>query len=178
MLYKINAKRLINKSTHINKGNLIQIEKRITDTLTAKGSCHVVVTGAPGCGKSTLARTIKQKGLLKIPKEQLFIIDDLRGSGRKKYKRKELPILVEALKDQVLLLFDYKAALYLKKADFGVILVIDEKERLNNLRKRSAWGFKKYKNRFYGTPPIPFTFRKRNIYVCSGDVLDTFGHEK
>lgn len=175
MLYKINAKRLINKSTRLTKGNTNQIEKRINDLLTAEGSCRVIFTGAPGCGKSILARAIKQKGFLNLPKNRLFIIDDLRGPDNKKYKRKELPFLIDAIKGRVLLLFDYKAALYLKKADFCFILDINEEERLNNLKMRSAWGFKKYKSRFYRTPPVPLTFSKNKTYVCSGNVLDTFG---
>lgn len=177
MLYKINAKRLINKSTRLNKGNTSSFEKRINDLLTAEGFCRVVFAGAPGCGKSTLARAIKQKGFLNIPKKQMVVIDDLRDHDNKKYNRKDLSFLIDTLKDKVLLLFDYKAAMYLKKADICILIVINEEERLSNLKKRSAWGYKKYKKRFYRTPPIPFTYKKSDIYVCSGRILDIFGFE-
>jgi replication-associated recombination protein RarA len=177
LLNKINAKRLINKCIRLNKGNTDLLEKRINDLLTAKGCCYAVFTGAPGCGKSTLARAIKQKGFLNLPKDRQLVIDDLRGPDNKKYSRKELSSLIDTIKDRVLLLFDYKAALYIKKADFCLILDIDEEERMNNLKKRSAWGFKKYKSRFYRTPPVPLYYNKNNTFICSGNILYTFGFE-
>ncbi len=177
MLYRLNTKRLINNGIRVNKNNITTISGRITAALNSKGSCMVVFTGGPGCGKSTLARIIKQKGFLNIPKKQMVVIDDLRDHDNKQYTRKDLSFLIDTLKDKVLLLFDYKAALYLKKADICILIVINEEERLSNLKKRSAWGYKRYKKRFYRTPPIPFTYKKSDIYVCSGSILDIFGFE-
>ncbi|HDY87757.1 MAG TPA: hypothetical protein ENH82_06515 [bacterium] len=177
MLYKIHAKSIIKKGIPLNRNNIKQIGSRVTELLSAKGSCQVIFAGGPGSGKSTLARVIKQKGFLNISKKQLVIIDDLQGPDNKKFKKKELPLLVGAYKNRVLLLFDYKAALYLKNADIGIIIVVTEEERLRNLKKRSTWGYKKYKKRFYRIPPVPFTYKQSDTYVCSGNILDIFGYE-
>ena len=176
MLYRLNTKRLINNGIRVNKNNITEIREKITAALNNKRSCQVVFTGGPGCGKSTLARIIKQRGFLNIPKKQIVIVDDLRGRDNIKYRSKDLPLLNEKLRDKVLLLFDYKADIYLKKADTCILIVINEEERLNNLKKRSAWGYKKYKRRFYRNPPIPFTYKKSNTYICSGNFLDIFGY--
>ena len=79
MLYKFHAKNLIKKGISLDRDIITQISLKVAEVLAAKGSCQVVVTGGPGCGKSTLARVIKEKGFLNIPKKQLVVIDDLRG---------------------------------------------------------------------------------------------------
>ena len=177
MLYKLNTKRLIKKGIHLNKKNINQLGERIRESLTSKGRCLIAYIGSPGSGKSTIARLIRQHGFLAIPKEQLFVIDDLRGPDNRKYRRKDLPALIETLNNRVLFMFDFRAAIYLKRADIGILALVGEEERLQNLKKRSAWGFKKYKRRYYRTPPIPIAFNKRNIFICPGDVSDLLAHK-
>ncbi|MCK5568072.1 MAG: hypothetical protein KAJ15_00035, partial [Spirochaetes bacterium] len=172
-----NTKRLIKKGIHLNKKNINQLGERIRESLTCKGRCLVAYIGSPGSGKSTIARLIRQHGFLAIPKEQLFVIDDLRGPDNRKYRRKDLPALIETLNNRVLFMFDFRAAIYLKRADIGILALVGEEERLQNLKKRSAWGFKKYKRRYYRTPPIPIAFNKRNIFICLGDVLNLLAHK-
>ena len=172
MLYKINTKRLIKKGVLLNKKNIYQLSERIRESLTSKGRCLVAYIGSPGSGKSTIARLIRQHGFLTIPKEQLFVIDDLRGPENIKYRRKDLPALIETLNNRVLLMFDFRAAIYLKSADIGILALVGEEERLQNLKKRSAWAYKKYKTRWYRMPPVPFSFNKNNFYVCSGKIID------
>ena len=174
MLYKIHTKRLIKKGISLNKNNTSQLSSRIEEFLKKKNRCVVLVVGSPGSGKSTLARFIKQKGFLTIPEKQLVIIDDLRGQDKKKYRKQELPILIRNLRNQVLVLFDYRAALYLKRADIVLLTLIKEEERLRYLKKRSAWGYKTYKRRFYRTPPVPFSYDKKRLYICAGDILNIF----
>jgi predicted ATPase len=175
VLYKINAIRLIKKSVTLDEQGVSQLTGRIMECLNSKGRCVIACAGSPGSGKSTLARLVRKRGFLSIPVEKLFVVDDLKGPGKEKYSRKDLPALVNNLKGLVLLLFDYKAALYLKKADIGIIGIVSEKDRLSRLKNRSAWGYKKYRKKFYRVPPIPFNFKKENIYTYPGNNLGVFG---
>ena len=73
--------------------------------------------------------------------------------------------------------------------NYGNVGKMDEETIKNFLNKKNTigfigatiqkekWGYKKYKKRFYRTPPIPFTYKKSDIYVCSGSVLDILGFE-
>jgi predicted ATPase len=174
VLYKINAKRLIKRSVFIDEKGAAQLTGRIRGCLKSNGICVVACAGSPGSGKSTLARLVKEKGFLSIPKEQLFVVDDLKGPGKQRYRRKDLPELINNLNDKVLLLFDYRAALYLKKADIGIIGIVNEEDRLNYLKNRSSWAYKKYKSRYYSVPPVPFTFKNDDIYTYWGYDLGIF----
>ncbi len=177
MINKINTKILIKKGILLNKQNIALLDRGIKGYLASKGHCLVAYIGSPGSGKSTLAREVRQRGFLSFPKDKLVVVDDLRGTVNKKYRRKDIPALIETLNNRILLMFDFRAALYLRKADIVIIAMVKEEERLQNLKKRSAWGFKKYKRRYYRTPPIPITFNKRNIFICPGEVLDLLVHK-
>ncbi|MBA7535061.1 hypothetical protein ES705_27311 [subsurface metagenome] len=144
MLYKTNTKRLIKKGIPLNKENVQQINAKIREFLQQKGHCVVAFIGSPGSRKSTLARFARQNGLLSIPEDKLLVIDDLCGPNNERYRRKDLRTLINALNNKVLLLFDFRAALYVKKADIGIIMLISEENRAQNLKRRSAGGYKKY----------------------------------
>jgi len=133
-----------------------------------RGRCVVTFTGGPGCGKSTLARLVEEDGFFSIPAEKLFIIDDLRGPGGERYSKKQLKALIHQVRGKIFLLFDYRAAVYLKNADLCIILDLEEEQRLKNLKERSRRGYRRYRGRFYSVPPIPLRWKPKDVYVCKG----------
>ena len=177
MLHRFHAKRLINKGISLNTDNVREFETRINSSLMEKGSCIVAFIGSPGSGKSTLARRFRKEGFLSYPKESIFVIDDLFGPDGERYRRKDLLKLMRVKDKKLFLLFDFRAAKYFPRADIVILLMVAEKERLQNLQRRSSWGYKKYKKGFYSIPPIPFSINESNIYICFQDCLEMFSNE-
>ncbi len=166
LVHKINALRIIKKALKLDEKNIPSLVRRIEGFFSERGGCVISVTGAPGCGKSTLARRAKEEGLFSIPAEKLFIIDDLRGPEGERYSRRQLKTVIRQAGDKVVLLFDYRAAVYLKNADICIILGLEEEQRLKNLKVRSHRGYRRYRGRFYSISPIPLRWNPQNVYVC------------
>jgi len=163
----------MSKGQLLGEKNIPVLKRRIEDTLLKRGRCVVTVAGSPGCGKSTLARRVKEDGFFSIPAEKLFIIDDLRGPGGERYSIRQLKHLMRQAGDKVFLLFDYRAAVYLKNADICIILDLEEEQRLKNLKERSHRGYQRYRGRFYIVSPIPLRWKPEDVYVCKGISLLT-----
>jgi predicted ATPase len=145
----------------------LSLEKRINEIMHEQGNCVIAVSGSPGSGKSTIAARVKEEGFLSFGRDTLFVVDDLRGPNGERYSRRDIKKLSGTIPKRILMLFDYRAALYLKRADMCFILRLDEDERIRNLQQRSARSFKKYRNKWYGIPPIPFSFKKEKVFSCS-----------
>lgn len=171
LLYKINTKRLVKRAVFLDEKNIVFLEKRIKKAVETKGRCVVAVGGGAGSGKSTLARFIKKQGFLSIPKNELFIVDDLRGPEGERYKRKDLGAIVDSINKKVFLLFDFRAALYLKRADICILFMLEEAERVENLKKRSLGRYNKYKKRYYSVPPTPFSLKTEDTYIVSENIF-------
>ncbi len=169
LIRKINALRVVSEAQVMGEKAIPVLERRIEDALSKCGRCIIAVAGGPGCGKSTLARRVKEEGLFYIPAEKLLIIDDLRGSAEEHYSRRQLKTVIQKAVDKVVLLFDYRAAVYLKNADICIILDLKEEQRLKNLKARSNRGYRRYRGRFYSVPPIPLRWTPEDVYVC-GDI--------
>ncbi len=166
LVRKIYALRIIKKAPNLDEHNTQSLERRIESLFLERGSCVILVTGAPGCGKSTLARRAKEEGFFSTPAERLFIIDDLRGPGGERYSRRQLKTVMRQAGNKVVLLFDYRAAVYLKNADICIILDLEEEQRLKNLKVRSYRGYRRYRSRLYSISPIPLCWNPQNVYVC------------
>lgn len=162
------------RAISLEKENVLQIREKVEHYLGSKGHCIVLFIGSPGSGKSTLARYFREHGFFSIPKERLIIIDDLKGPEKKKYNKKELLQVADTLDNRVLLVFDYRAAQYVRNADIGIVLIVSEEERIRNLQKRSSWSLKKYRRSLYRFPPIPFTYNDKSIYILSINSFEIF----
>ncbi len=167
LIHKINTLRLIGKAQVLGRDNVSSLVRRIESLLSERGSCVIAVTGGPGCGKSTLAHRVKEDGLFSRPAEYFFIIDDLRGPGGERYSRRQLITVTRQARDKVVLLFDYRAAVYLKKADLCIVLVLTEEQRLKNLKARSHRGYRRYRGRLHSVSPVPLRWKPEDVYVCS-----------
>lgn len=171
MLYRINGKRLFKRGIYLDKENIPKLIRKIKETVQQKGNCLVCITGSPGSGKSRIANFVKKNGFFSIPQKELLVIDDLRGPNGEQYQKRDLRMIVKTLRGIVILLFDFRAARYLRRADMGIMLRVDEEKRLQNLMNRSNRGYRRYKKKFYRIPPVPFTFNKGNFYICSEGLL-------
>jgi hypothetical protein len=172
VLYRINAWRLKRKAVSMDSMKLQELVLRIEEVLDKKNICTVAVAGAPGTGKSKAARIIREQGFFRIPPERLFVIDDLKGPGGERYSRKDIDLIIKKAKGKALFMFDFRAASYLKKADFGILLHLEEKKRLMNLKSRSERSYRRYRKRYYRLPPFPLRFNSNNTYVCSENFSD------
>ncbi len=175
LLYKLNTKRLIDKCVDLGNKNSLSIVTKINKILLRNRNCVIAVAGSPGSGKSTVARWIKDRGFLSFSREKLFVVDDLRGPNGERYSRRDVRSLGGALRDRIIMIFDYRAALYLKNADLCFVLQLNEDERKRNLQLRTSRAFKKYSGKFFRFPPVPFTFTRQNIYSCSKNFLKLIG---
>ena len=109
---------------------------------------------------------------MSIEKDQIYVVDDLKGENGERYTKKTIRELNPSQISKLFILIDYRAARYLKKADIGLYIVLNEKERLSNLKKRSPRSFKRYRKRIYRYPPIPFTYDYKDFYICRENLLN------
>lgn len=166
MLCRLNTRRLKRKAIPLDRARLQEFALRIEEVLYKKNICTIAVAGSPGTGKSKAARLLREKGFFTIPPEKLFVIDDLNGPHGERYTRREIDLIIKRAQGKALFLFDFKAARYLKKADFGILLHLEEEERLMNLKKRSYRSYRRYRGMYYRLPPFPLRFNPDNTYVC------------
>lgn len=152
-----------------------ELAAEIERVIEEKGAYTVAVAGSPGTGKSKAARFIREHGFFTIPPEKVFVIDDLRGPEGERYRRQELAGMEERAVGKVLFLFDFRAARYLKRADLGILLQPGEKERIENLKKRSPRSYRRYGKRFYRFPPVPRRFKQGSLYICRENFHDMLG---
>jgi hypothetical protein len=171
-IYRLYAGWLYKRGRVLHKSTIDAFELHIQEIMEKKGSCTITVIGSPGTGKSTAARVVRAGGLFSIPKEKIVVVDDLFGEKGERYRVKDLKSMSGTLTGKLLILFDYRAARYLKNADIGLILMVGESERLSNLGKRSPRSLKRYRKKFYRMPPIPFTYKPLNTYVCGEDIVE------
>jgi len=140
MFYKLNTKRLLKKGVYLNKNNFNSLKKDIYDIYEKNGKVVILFIGSPGSGKTKVASWIHNNGFLSLSKDQLCIIDDLCGEDNRRYNKSELKTFTEKIKNKIVIIFDYKAAVYIRNPDLIIYLSIDEKRRLMNLKKRSRRG--------------------------------------
>ncbi|KPJ84315.1 MAG: hypothetical protein AMS17_16415 [Spirochaetes bacterium DG_61] len=171
MLRRLNAARLVKKGTCLTRKNVDSFIERIKDVIRKNGRCVIAVTGSPGSGKSVYADFFRKKGFFSFPKDSVSVIDDLRGNNDERYSRKELSIGQDK---NILLIFDYRAVLYYRGANFIVILDIGEKKRLENLKNRSMKSYKRYKGFYYRYPPMPFYVDSSRVYILKDDTVELF----
>jgi hypothetical protein len=81
------------------------------------------------------------------------------------------------LEKQAFFVFDFRAARYLKGADFVVLLEMRENIRINNLKQRSGRSYRRYRKFYYRLPPVPVKVKKEAVYVCSENMLRYLGDE-
>jgi hypothetical protein len=175
LLYKLNTKRLIDKCVDLGNENSLSLVTKINEIVLQNGNCVIAVAGSPGSGKSTIARWIKDRGFLTFSREKLFVVDDLRGPDGERYRRRDVRSLGNSLRDKIIMIFDYRAAIYLRKADLCFVLQLNEDERRRNLRRRTSRAFNKYSGKFFRFPPVPLTFTRQNIYNCSKTFIKMLG---
>ena len=164
-IHKLHALRVLKSSPVLDKRTVGILARRVEEIRTEGGKFLVAIAGGPGCGKSTLARHVKKQGLLTRPPEEFFVIDDLRGPEGERYSKRQVRTVIDTVADKTVLLFDYRAAEYVKNADLVIILAVDEDRRIRNLKNRSHRGYRKYRGRMFSVSPIPLRL-KSEVYIC------------
>lgn len=175
MLYRLNACRLKRKGIPLDNVRLQELVLRIEGVLEKKNICTIAVAGGPGTGKSKAARLLRERGFFTLPPERLFVIDDLKGPDGERYSRKEIDLIIRKARGKAFFLFDFRAARYLKRADFGILIHLEEEKRLKNLKKRSERSYRRYRKKYYRIPPFSLRFNHDNTYVCPGNFSDMVG---
>lgn len=166
MLYRLHAKMIAKKGNAFSKNTKSTIHEIIIKAIQRKGSCILIIAGSPGTGKTFAAKKIIRKGFLSIEKDQTYVVDDLRGENGERYTRMSIRRLNPSQLGKLFILSDYRAARYVRRADIGLYIVLNEEQRLSNLKKRSPRSYKRYRKRFYRYPPIPFSYGYKDFYIC------------
>jgi hypothetical protein len=166
MLYRLYARWIAKRGINFNSETKSDFESRINEIIKKRKSCTLIVIGSPGTGKTTAAQEFIKHGFLSFYKSQIFIVDDLTGENGERYTKRSVRKLPHAHKAKLLILSDFRAARYIKNADLGLFIVLQEEKRLSNLKKRSRRSIQRYKKRFYKYPPIPFSYDYKDFYIC------------
>jgi hypothetical protein len=164
-IHKLHALQLLSSAPVLDARTIMSLTRRMEKVRTEEGKCVIAVVGGPGCGKSTLARHVKKEGLICRPPEDFFVIDDLRGPDGERYSKRQVREVVGKIRNKIVLLFDYRAAVYLRDADFCIVLAVDENRRIQNLKNRSSRSYKKYRNSIFKVSPMPLRW-KEDVYIC------------
>lgn len=174
MLRRLNGARLRKKGTCLTRQNVDSFVERIKDVIQKNGHCVVAVAGSPGSGKSTCADFIRKNGFFSFSKEDVRVIDDLRGDNHKQYRRKAIKRFSSVQKKNLMFIFDYRSAVYVRKAHIIIILYVEERRRLGYLEKRSWKSYKRYRGFYYKYPPIPLCVDPSRVYIWKDDMIELF----
>lgn len=162
---KLHTRQLLTRAPVLDERSVEILTRRLKTLRTEEEKYLIAITGGPGCGKSTLARHVKREGLFARPPQDFFVIDDLRGPEGERYSKRGLKELIEKKRNKIILVFDYRAAEYVRDANLCIVLVVDENRRIQNLKNRSHRGYRRYGNRMFSVSPIPLK-RKSDVYIC------------
>jgi hypothetical protein len=166
---------LARRAARDTRNSAVSLRDRIVRIVEEKGRCVVAVAGSPGSGKSRCAVYIGEKGVFSYPARSITVIDDLRTSEGLKLARGGLANTLRNDASTLVFLFDYRAALYLRRADVCVLVVPLEESRLENLKRRSRRSSLRYGGWRYRYPPFPLLPPyPRFLFVCTGDPLALF----
>jgi Cdc6-like AAA superfamily ATPase len=173
MLHRLHAKWIAKRGMTFNSETKGDLESCIDEIIQRKKSCTLIVIGSPGTGKTTASQEFIKHGFLSYDKSKIYVIDDLTGENGERYTKKSIRKVTHTHEATLLILSDFRAARYIRNADIGLFIVLHEEKRLSNLKKRSQRSLKRYKNRFYRYPPVPFTYNYEKFYVCHDTLLNT-----
>ena len=126
-----------------------------------KNRVVIALIGAPGSGKSSFVRKLINKNI-----ENLYVIDDLKDMYGRRLSVNDVNSIVKNFKGGVLILSDYRAAVYLKDLDIIIAVAVSEDKRYENLRSRKSRK-KIYRGFLYRYPPIPFKFFNKPMFIIS-----------
>jgi len=171
MIYRLHARGIGKKGDIFNEDSISSFESRVKKILDNKGICTLIIIGSPGTGKTSAAKEFIRRGFLSFEKEKTYVIDDLRGENGERYTKKSIRHFDHLQYGKLLILIDYRAAWYLKNADIGLFITLNEDKRLMNLKSRSPRSLRRYKKRFYRNPPIPYTYNYKDFYICKENLL-------
>jgi len=171
MVRRIHAKRLIKNGVVLDDKSIEEVKFKLKNIINTHRRALIGILGSPGSGKSTMAKKISEKGFLGIPPEKILLLDDLRDQAGKQYRLRELKRVARSLSDKVLVLVDYRSAVYLRNLDFLIVLPVDEKERLRNLGKRSPRSLKRYGKARYSVPPIRLCYK--NVFLLDKSIEES-----
>jgi len=155
----------IKKAVKLDEKNINLFEYKLRNKVIDKGFAILAIVGPPGSGKTTISNKIINDGFLTFKNEEIMVIDDLIGPESIKYKKRDLKRPENICKRKLLIISDFRAAVYLKRLDFIILLKMDEDKRLENLKKRESRKYKLYKKWYFQIPPIPLRFIKKDLYL-------------
>ena len=171
MLRRLKAARAARRATPLTRETVGLLQDRIGKIVAERGRCVIAVAGSPGSGKSRCARRIRERGVFSYPPRSVTVIDDLKTSEGTRVSRGGLNKALQADGRVLGFLFDYRAALYLRRADLCILLMAPEGARLDNLRKRSPRSRERYGKARYRLTPLPlFPPRPGLLFVCTEDL--------
>ena len=175
MCRRIRTARLMERCLPLDSRTVGGVRDIAVETTRRRGRFSIAVAGGPGCGKTEAARILRERGFPPFKGEELIVIDDLRGPGDRRYRKRDVTALADETERKALVVLDYRACLYLRNADLTIIVAMDEERRLANLRRRSARSAKRYGGRRYGTPPAPRGLDERRVFVCRESLPELLG---
>jgi hypothetical protein len=171
MLRRLKAARAARGATPLTRETIGLLQDRIGKIVAERGRCVIAVAGSPGSGKSRCASRIGERGVFSYPPRSVTVIDDLKTPEGTRVSRGGLYKALHAEGRILGFLFDYKAALYLRRADLCILLMVTEGARLDNLRKRSPRSRKRYGKARYRFTPLPlFAPHPGSLFVCTEDL--------
>ena len=159
---------LLKKAIFLNKDSIHLFKKNVRNIYSVKKKLIIALIGSPGSGKSYLINSLSDNGFL-FKNFKYIIIDDLRDIEGKKYDKKELKYLFQNFHNVIFIVSDYRACKYLKEVDIIISIIIDESERIANLKKRNSKLFNLYKKKIFSISPIPMRFIATPIYKISSE---------
>jgi len=171
MLRRLKAARAARRATPLKRETVGLLRDRIGEIVAERGRCVIAVAGSPGSGKSRCARRIGERGVFSYPPRSVTVIDDLKTPEGTRVSRGGVYKALQAEGRVLGFLFDYRAALYLRRADLCILLMAPEGARLDNLRKRSLRSRERYGKAHYRLIPLPlFAQRPGSLFVCTEDL--------
>lgn len=175
MLRRYKTAILARRATCSTRNSAVSLRESIADIIDENGRCIVAVAGSPGSGKSRCAGYIRENGVFSYSSRSITVIDDLRTQQGLKIARGGLADRLKNDSNPLVFLFDYKAALYLRRADVCVLVVPPEESRMENLKRRSMRSYRRYGGGRYRYPPYPLLPPSpKTLVVCTGDPLALF----